>query len=230
MYAAVGLSMIDYTTRLSIGFYFSKYRNLAYGLALSGAGLGTIIYPLFLEYLFETYGQRGSLLIIAGVNLHSVIAGVLTRLFKTGQHAKNQSGFADKKPEFDVTVNEKENGFLTYEITIENNKMNLERSENNVKHSANANEILVVKQEIDSVEKSINNYNMEKESNSYHPLIINPNLTNNEKNVKQVEAQSEDVKPRCFKALNWFSHVEDYLVFPFLIFCLSIFLVCNGVS
>ena len=60
------------------GLYFNKHRSLATGIATSGSGLGATIFPIILFHLIEYYGWRGSLWIVAGLNLHNLVfAGLL---------------------------------------------------------------------------------------------------------------------------------------------------------
>ena len=57
--------------------YFEKYYILAINLALLGSGLGIIITPLITQLLRDIYGWRGALLLLAGINFHSLIFGAL---------------------------------------------------------------------------------------------------------------------------------------------------------
>ncbi|XP_064539112.1 monocarboxylate transporter 13 [Drosophila montana] len=56
--------------------YFVKLRGLANGLCISGSAIGSIILPPVLRWLLETYGYRGSCLIMGGVTLN-VLVGAL---------------------------------------------------------------------------------------------------------------------------------------------------------
>lgn len=62
-----------------IGKYFRKYKTLATGLSLAGASIGQFAMPPLIEYLMETYGLGGTLLIIAALYSHSAISGALFR-------------------------------------------------------------------------------------------------------------------------------------------------------
>ena len=52
--------------------YFTKLRPFALGIAICGLSVGNIIFPPFTRYLLETYGWRGTLLLLGGVSLHLV--------------------------------------------------------------------------------------------------------------------------------------------------------------
>lgn len=62
-----------------LGMYFRKHRALANGLALSGASIGQFALPPFIEYLLETYGLSGCILLVGGVYFHIVAAACLFR-------------------------------------------------------------------------------------------------------------------------------------------------------
>ena len=52
------------------GLYFNKHRSLATGIATAGSGLGATVFPIIIYNLIEFYGWRGSLFLLAGLNLH----------------------------------------------------------------------------------------------------------------------------------------------------------------
>ncbi|XP_065355492.1 monocarboxylate transporter 13 [Calliphora vicina] len=56
--------------------YFVKLRGLANGLCISGSALGSIILPPVLRWLLETYGYRGSVLIMGGITLNVFVAAI----------------------------------------------------------------------------------------------------------------------------------------------------------
>ena len=57
--------------------YFGRRRALATGIAASGSGIGTCIFPVLVHGLQEQYGWRGALLILGAVNLNGVACGAL---------------------------------------------------------------------------------------------------------------------------------------------------------
>lgn len=59
--------------------YFEKRRALATGIAVAGAGVGTLIFPPLTAYLMETYTWRGTFFIYAGIILNCVVCGALFR-------------------------------------------------------------------------------------------------------------------------------------------------------
>ena len=55
---------------IQLGFYFDRYRNLAYGIASSGVGIGIMILAPITNYLIEQYTWRGTCIIFAGLQLN----------------------------------------------------------------------------------------------------------------------------------------------------------------
>ncbi len=51
---------------------FQQGRNLATGFAASGSGIGVFMYAPLCRYLLDTYGWRGTYLIMGGILLHGV--------------------------------------------------------------------------------------------------------------------------------------------------------------
>lgn len=61
--------------------YFNKHRNMALGIAASGGGLGSFLFPIVLRWLISLFGWRGTLLISGGVTLNMCVCGALMRPF-----------------------------------------------------------------------------------------------------------------------------------------------------
>ena len=56
-------------------WHFEKYRALAMSIASSGVGMGVLLYPMLIRYLYVTYGWRGALLILGGVTCNMMACG-----------------------------------------------------------------------------------------------------------------------------------------------------------
>ncbi|XP_077981836.1 monocarboxylate transporter 14-like [Glandiceps talaboti] len=63
----------------NIGKYFTTRLPLAMGLVLSGTGAGQFALSFIIHLLLDKYGWRGTLFILAAVNLHICVAGALNR-------------------------------------------------------------------------------------------------------------------------------------------------------
>ncbi|GFO46894.1 monocarboxylate transporter [Plakobranchus ocellatus] len=70
-----------------IPLYFKKRRSFAVGIAVSGLGFGSFVYPPFLAWLEEQYNWRGAMLIISGLILNVILCGALLRPYKPEDHS-----------------------------------------------------------------------------------------------------------------------------------------------
>ena len=61
------------------GLYYDKYRSVATGVSTSGSGLGAAVFPVLVGFLIDVYSWRGSLILLAGLNLHLFIFSALLR-------------------------------------------------------------------------------------------------------------------------------------------------------
>ncbi len=61
------------------------------GIATSGVGIGTCIFPPLIRFLIETYGWRGSLLLMGGICFHLVLIGAMLRPFNAKQDDLNEN-------------------------------------------------------------------------------------------------------------------------------------------
>ena len=62
-----------------VSYYFDRRRAMATGIAVCGSGIGTFIFPPFMNFLLSIYGWRGSLVILAGISLNCCVFGALMR-------------------------------------------------------------------------------------------------------------------------------------------------------
>ena len=79
--------MPSFETGLSIGAeaivvgelasYFHKRYSIAIAIAQTGLSAGLMTIPLLTQLLIDTYGWRGSMLLLGGINLHLVVSGAL---------------------------------------------------------------------------------------------------------------------------------------------------------
>ncbi|XP_067370356.1 monocarboxylate transporter 12-B-like isoform X2 [Channa argus] len=71
---------LSYTPAVAmVGRYFSEKKTLAYGIALSGSGIGTFILAPAVQLLIEHYSWRGALLILGGFVSNLCVCGALMR-------------------------------------------------------------------------------------------------------------------------------------------------------
>ncbi|EHB02955.1 Monocarboxylate transporter 12 [Heterocephalus glaber] len=62
-----------------VGKYFSRRKALAYGIAMSGSGIGTFVLAPVVQLLIEEFSWRGALLILGGFVLNLCVCGALMR-------------------------------------------------------------------------------------------------------------------------------------------------------
>lgn len=75
----IGLGIGYVTAVVSIAFWFDKKRTFATGIGASGTGIGTFLYAPFTQFLIETFGWRGTCLILAGTLFNICVCGALMR-------------------------------------------------------------------------------------------------------------------------------------------------------
>ncbi|XP_054885980.1 monocarboxylate transporter 12-B-like [Poeciliopsis prolifica] len=85
LYASLGILTglgyaLSYTTTIAmVGKYFNERKALAYGLALSGTGIGTFLLAPVVQLLIEHYSWRGALLVLGGFVSNLCVCGALMR-------------------------------------------------------------------------------------------------------------------------------------------------------
>ncbi|XP_043912274.1 monocarboxylate transporter 12 [Protopterus annectens] len=62
-----------------VGKYFYRRKALAYGIAMSGSGIGTFILAPVVQFLIDQYSWRGALLILGGIVFNLCVCGALMR-------------------------------------------------------------------------------------------------------------------------------------------------------
>lgn len=62
-----------------VGCYFQRRKALAYGIAMSGSGIGTFVLAPAVQLLIELYSWRGALLILSAFVANLCVCGALLR-------------------------------------------------------------------------------------------------------------------------------------------------------
>ncbi|XP_034407486.1 monocarboxylate transporter 12-B-like isoform X2 [Cyclopterus lumpus] len=71
---------LSYTPAIAlVGRYFSERKALAYGVAMSGSGIGTFVLAPAVQLLIQRYTWRGALLILGGLVSNLCVCGALMR-------------------------------------------------------------------------------------------------------------------------------------------------------
>ncbi|KAF8148223.1 MFS general substrate transporter [Crassisporium funariophilum] len=90
----LGVGLLFYPSLASISTHFSKYRATALGIAAAGSGVGGVVFPIMLQFLFERVGFGW------GVRISGLISGVgciVSTLMITSLSAHKKPG-----PYFDI--------------------------------------------------------------------------------------------------------------------------------
>ena len=105
-YTGAGFSFIFIPGFTMIGFYFDKYRNIAYGIASMGFGVGMFVLAPVLSYIIQEYGWKGSMVLTSGLVMHLYIVGAVLRPVRTDTDEKTRLHIEDcehingNKPEY----------------------------------------------------------------------------------------------------------------------------------
>ncbi|KAL4220190.1 hypothetical protein ACF0H5_020598 [Mactra antiquata] len=89
-----GFGMIFLSAIVIVTQYFIKYRAIACGIGLSGAGVGAFIFSPLIERLLTVYGWHGTLLITSGLILNCIVAAFAFKTMEI-QDVKNPENGTD---------------------------------------------------------------------------------------------------------------------------------------
>ncbi|GAB5573990.1 monocarboxylate transporter 2 [Prionailurus iriomotensis] len=102
MIGGLGLAFNLQPALTIIGKYFYKKRPMANGLAMAGSPVFLSTLAPFNQYLFNTFGWKGSFLILGGLLLNACVAGSLMRPVEPKQatkKSKNKIGIRENDPD-----------------------------------------------------------------------------------------------------------------------------------
>lgn len=101
----IGLGLGYIPSITIVGFYFRRYQSMAVGFAASGVGVGTFIFPPLIRFLNDTYGWRGSILLIGGISLNLIVVSAFFRPIKIDVEVKKPASGKEKlKAVFNVNI------------------------------------------------------------------------------------------------------------------------------
>ncbi|BFZ00231.1 hypothetical protein BsWGS_03270 [Bradybaena similaris] len=80
-YTVKGVTLI--ATLTLVGYYFRRRRGLATTLGLLGVGSSAMCAPPLIRFLRDEYGFQGCFLILAGLEMHAILAALLLRPIST---------------------------------------------------------------------------------------------------------------------------------------------------
>ncbi|XP_056120258.1 monocarboxylate transporter 12 [Rhinichthys klamathensis goyatoka] len=109
---------LSYTPAIAmVGSYFSERKALAYGIAMSGSGIGTFILAPAVQLLIEFFSWRGALLILGGLVSHLCVCGALMRPLE-GQRGRQKEMDLEGNKKVDL-LNLKLDGVLDVELSAQ---------------------------------------------------------------------------------------------------------------
>ncbi|XP_061192893.1 monocarboxylate transporter 12-B-like [Saccostrea echinata] len=73
----IGFSCITVPSTIMVGEYFEKRRPVALILSVLGGGVGIVVSPYIFTHLNQTYGLRGTFLILSAVSLNGIMFSFL---------------------------------------------------------------------------------------------------------------------------------------------------------
>lgn len=84
--SSVALVAMYISAYVAVTYWFDdSTRGLATGIAVAGSGLGSVLFPHFMEWLMGLYAWRGMVLVVAAVCFNATISGCLYRPFPAQQ-------------------------------------------------------------------------------------------------------------------------------------------------
>lgn len=81
-FLAIGMGLCSTSFPLAVNTYFKAKRTKAFGVGVTIAGLGPIIFPQVVSFLLDQYGASATCLIVAGLSLHIFVAAALLQPVK----------------------------------------------------------------------------------------------------------------------------------------------------
>ncbi|XP_064175786.1 monocarboxylate transporter 12-B isoform X1 [Anguilla rostrata] len=91
----VGFALCYTPSIAMVGTYFCERKALAYGIAMSGSGIGTFVLAPVVQLLIDHYSWRGALLILGGLVSNLCVCGALLRPVAARDEGKGAPAAAD---------------------------------------------------------------------------------------------------------------------------------------
>lgn len=110
--AGLGFALCYSPAIVMVGCYFRKRTALAYGIGLSGSGIGTFVLAPVVQLLIDLYSWRGALLVLSAFVANLCVCGALLRPitlqdFKE-QEESGEENTTDKIQKFTIVITENE--------------------------------------------------------------------------------------------------------------------------
>lgn len=102
MFIGIGVSMMVVSSLVIVMQYFDKRRPTAVALAVFGYSLGALIGGPFAQMLLDTYAWRGTLIIIGGIFLQTIVCSFLFRPLVLNQSSRQREQKPESVPAMDL--------------------------------------------------------------------------------------------------------------------------------
>ena len=79
------------TSMVAVQHWFDRKRAMATGLAVSGSGVGTLVFGFLTQYLLDSFDWQWTLRIEALIMLLGVICGILFRPLSKSEYISDDS-------------------------------------------------------------------------------------------------------------------------------------------
>lgn len=76
LHQGIGMVIINVISFSSFNHYWVEKRVMVLSTCQMVVGLGTMLFPLLLEYLLEEYGYRGCMLILSAIMANTILATI----------------------------------------------------------------------------------------------------------------------------------------------------------
>lgn len=93
--AGCGMSMLVVASPVVVGYYFTKWRQVATGILFLGSGVGLIVYTYTITYILDYYGWRGTLIISSGLVLNGAVFAAFFRPLPIEEELRKKSNAID---------------------------------------------------------------------------------------------------------------------------------------
>ncbi|XP_022078015.2 monocarboxylate transporter 12-B-like [Acanthochromis polyacanthus] len=91
-----------------VGYYFQRRKALAYGVAMSGSGIGTFVLAPVVQQLIELYSWRGALLVLSAIVANLCVCGALLRPITLQEEVDEGPEQCDEKQRCDISAQDAE--------------------------------------------------------------------------------------------------------------------------
>lgn len=95
--AGIGLGFSAISAVIVVGYSFEKYRGIAVGVNVAGAGIGMFAGGPFIQYLIDQYSLRGAMLILGAFGGQAIVFGALMRPTEIEMSYKTTNEKSDSK-------------------------------------------------------------------------------------------------------------------------------------